>query len=437
MKPLNSWNNIPKSDNLDHLEFNKKKGIRFESNKTYLPRGLGRSYGDVCLNENGFLILNSENKEIISFDDKTGFIECEAGISINELLKILLPFGWFLPVVPGTSYVTVGGAIANDIHGKNHHKVGSFGNFVDEIHLLRSNGENLVCTRKNNNDYFKATIGGLGLTGLITKAKLKLLKINNEFITTQTVRYHSLEDFFCINDEMEISNEYTVSWVDIGFDNSDNIRGVYLAGNHSKNADYSPKKLRRSREINFKIPFPPYICLVNNFTINILNNSYYFLNKNTKEGIQHYRNYFFPLDILKNWNKAYGKKGFYQYQFVVPLKSAEVAISDVINILKKHNQRPALGVLKTFGNIKSEGLLSFPTQGVTLALDFQNKGVSTLNMLNELDKVINFFEGRLYPAKDARMTNESFLKSFPNYDQFEKFIDPLFSSSFIKRVIKN
>ena len=161
------------------------------------------------------------------------------------------------------------------------------------------------------------------------------------------------------------------------------------------------------------------------------------MNKNTKEGIQHYRNYFFPLDILKNWNKAYGKKGFYQYQFVVPLKSAEVAISDVINILKKHNQRPALGVLKTFGNIKSEGLLSFPTQGVTLALDFQNKGVSTLNMLNELDKVINFFEGRLYPAKDARMTNESFLKSFPNYDQFEKFIDPLFSSSFIKRVIKN
>ena len=147
MKPLNSWNNIPKSDNLDHLEFNKKKGIRFESNKTYLPRGLGRSYGDVCLNENGFLILNSENKEIISFDDKTGFIECEAGISINELLKILLPFGWFLPVVPGTSYVTVGGAIANDIHGKNHHKVGSFGNFVDEIHLLRSNGEKLVCTR--------------------------------------------------------------------------------------------------------------------------------------------------------------------------------------------------------------------------------------------------------------------------------------------------
>jgi FAD/FMN-containing dehydrogenase len=435
MSSLNPWNSIPKISNSKITKYTSSESFKFSSETTHLPRGLGRSYGDVCLNNDGSLILTLDNNSIVHFDYEKGLIECESGISLNEILKIIVPQGWFLPVVPGTSFVTIGGAIANDIHGKNHHKNGSFGNYVESIDLLRSNGEVKTCTKKENNEFFRATIGGLGLTGLIIKAKIKLIPIKSKFVDSKNIRYHSLDEFFAINDELEKNNEYTVSFVDLALSKkNNNIRGVYHVGKHADYQKELNKNVFKTTDLSLRLPFPSYVSVVNNFSINLVNRGYYFINRNNDWSRQHYKNFFFQLDSLKNWNKAYGKKGFYQYQFVIPKSNAQEVIKDIIKILKFYNQKPVLAVLKTFGNVKSVGMMSFPTEGVTLAIDVQNKGTTTLKMLSKLDLVIMKAGGRLYPAKDARMNKAIFLKSFPNFSEFEKYIDPLFSSSFLKRI---
>ena len=434
MQQLQPWNNIPKVHNSNTIEYNHTESIKFNKNTTYLPRGLGRSYGDVCLNNDGSLILTDNLNSIINFDYKNGTIECESGVSLNEILRIITPLGWFLPVVPGTSFVTVGGAIANDIHGKNHHKRGTFGNFVESFDLLRSNGEIKTCTQDQNLDYFSSTIGGLGLTGLIIKAKIKLIRIKSNLINSKNIRYHSLDNFFEVNKEMEKENEYTVSFVDLGFGKQDKqLRGVYHVGNHVDLVE-NTNKVIKPKELSFRLPFPPNISVVNNFSINIVNRGYYLINQNSDWRRQHYRNFFFPLDSIKNWNRAYGKKGFYQYQFVVPKDYSSEVINDIITIINSFNQKPVLGVLKSFGTVKSIGMLSFPFEGITLAIDFPNKGETTLKMLEKIDSVILDAGGRLYPAKDARMKQETFLKSFSNFYEFEKYIDPLFNSSFLRRI---
>ena len=430
MKNFNSWNNIPNSSsNRDYVSFKNKQSLT-NSATSVIPRGLGRSYGDVCLNDGGNLMLTNNLNSIIDFDSETGILHCQSGMSVNNLLNIIVPSGWFLPIVPGTSFVTIGGAIANDIHGKNHHKVGSFGNSIISFDVLRSNGEIIKCSERENKDLFLATIGGLGLTGLILSAKIQLIKIDGPYIDSGSKRFYSLNEFFEINSEIEKKYEYTVSWVD--FNNKNGIRGVYHYGNHSKKEE----TYKNSKKGSFRITFPitPLFSLVNNFTLKILNNVYFFLNKDKKNIYQNYRSFFFPLDIINNWNRAYGRKGFYQYQFVVPMESAERVLDLVLDKLDKYKHTPALGVLKTFGNIKSKGLLSFPMEGLTLAIDIQNKGKKTLKLFDELDDIILNNEGRLYPAKDCRMSSVTFNQCFQNFDKFIKFIDPKFNSSFFERV---
>ena len=263
-----------------------------------------------------------------------------------------------MQVVPGTSFVTVGGAISNDIHGKNHHNAGSFGNFVEEIEILTSTNSILKCSRNINSELFYATIGGLGLTGLIVSAKIRLKKIESQFIESSTRRFFSFDEYLELNNLFSSKYEYTVSWVDFQFHKKNNkVRGVYIYGNHMTN---SMKKEKKVRNFNFNFPVKLPFSLVNNFTLRILNEIYFFLNKNKKLKIQHYRSFFFPLDSIKNWNKAYGTKGFFQYQFVVSDDKAKGVLNEIYNSLKSYNQRVCLGVLKTFGSIKSGGLLSFP-----------------------------------------------------------------------------
>ena len=234
MKKLNPWNNIPKSHNSTLLKIDNNLKIEFDSSTTFLARGEGRSYGDVCLNNNGTLIDTNNLKKILHFDELNGVVECEAGITIKELLDYLIPKGWFLPVVPGTSYVTLGGAIANDIHGKNHHKSGSFGNFVESLNLLSSEETIYFCSPDKNQEKFSATIGGLGLTGLIISAKIQLIKIENDLIDSQSIKFNSIDEFFELNKQLESNNEYTVSWIDINL-KTKNLRGIFHIGNHSKN----------------------------------------------------------------------------------------------------------------------------------------------------------------------------------------------------------
>ncbi len=424
-----SWNNYPiiKSNNIEFLTQNFKLNSQYAENLAY---GLGRSYGDVCLNENGNIIVTSKFNKIIEIDHNNGILHCESGISIKEILKVITPMGWFLPVVAGTRNITIGGAIANDIHGKNHHKVGSFGNFVKSFDLLRSNGEVLVCSEEENTEYFKATIGGMGLTGIIMAAKIKLTKINSEYIIVETRRYNSLESYFEINSALEKNNEYTVSWVDCVMKNEGGLRGVYHSGNHS-NDNLSNKKIK---DLKIKFPFTPPFSFVNNLSMKMINELYYQLNKDTANKLQHYKSFFFPLDVIENWGRAYGKKGFLQYQFVVPKENSLETMKKVLHEIKEYNQIPALGVLKTFGSIKSIGYMSFPREGLTLALDFRIKDNETFKFLNRLDNIVIENNGSLYPAKDARMSSDTFTKSFDNLDFFSKFVDPKFSSSFWRRV---
>ena len=431
MKKLNPWNNIPKSHNSTLLKIDNNLKIEFDSSTTFLARGEGRSYGDVCLNNNGTLIDTNNLKKILHFDELNGVVECEAGITIKELLDYLIPKGWFLPVVPGTSYVTLGGAIANDIHGKNHHKSGSFGNFVESLNLLSSEETIYFCSPDKNQEKFSATIGGLGLTGLIISAKIQLIKIENDLIDSQSIKFNSIDEFFELNKQLESNNEYTVSWIDINL-KTKNLRGIFHIGNHSKNI--KKYKLKNKKSFSFTLPLVQRFSLVNNITINLLNNFYFWANKNNAIKKQHYRSFFFPLDFIKNWNKAYGKKGFYQYQFVVPDKNSKNVLYEVIDLVSFYKQRPVLSVLKTFGKIESKGLMSFPLSGLTLAMDFQNKGSKTLEMLNELDKIVRKNNGRIYIAKDCRMEKESFKSFYSNFEEFSKFIDLNFSSTFLKRI---
>ena len=427
MKKIKSWNNYPKVKHKNIQMFS--NNLSFNSNKN-LAHGLGRSYGDVCLNENENLILTNKLNEVLEFNKETGVLKCNAGISLKEILNLIVFNGWFLPVVPGTRYVSIGGAIANDIHGKNHHKFGSFGNFVESFKLLRSNGEIMNCSKKENKDYFKATIGGMGLTGIIISAEIKLIKIESEYIDTTTLRYESIKEYWEINREAEKNFDYTVSWIDCSIKNDGGLRGVFHSGNHSEN---NPTK-KNKKDISVPVPFTPPFSLVNNLTMKIINETYYKINKTENFKLQHYKTFFFPLDMIGSWGKAYGSKGFFQYQFVIPSESGINGINKILNEIKNHGQVPALGVLKTFGNIESVGMMSFPREGLTMALDFQNKGVKTLNFLDRLDKIVMEYGGALYPAKDSRMSKNVFENSFPNLNEFSNFIDPKFSSSFWRRV---
>lgn len=402
--------------------------------KSILPRGLGRSYGDSCLNESGILVGTKRLQHFISFDSEQGILRCESGVSFDEILQFIVPQGWFLPVTPGTKFVTVGGAIANDVHGKNHHYAGNFGHHVLSFELLRSSGKRLICSRIENAELFYATIGGLGLTGFITWAEFKLSKMSSAWIKQEQIQFHSLKDFFSLATESERDYEFTVAWVDCVNSSSD-IRGIFIRGNFATPQAHDNFKVHNTKSFKTVPVFFPEWTL-NSFSIRSFNELYYRKNLSAKkENIVHYDPFFYPLDSIHHWNKIYGKRGFLQYQFVVPYKEdAGKALADIFDILKRSQMGSFLAVLKTFGAVKSEGLLSFPQEGVTLALDFPNYGDKLFKILDQCDAIVRSAKGAVYPAKDARMSKESFSTFFTQLNEFERHIDPQFSSSFWRRV---
>lgn len=395
---------------------------------TILPRGLGRSYGDSCLNDGGTLLLTRELNYFISFDESSGILSCESGVTLDDILKVFVPKGWFLPVTPGTKFVTVGGAIANDVHGKNHHKAGNFGHHVVEIEILKSSGERFICSKEENSELFYATIGGLGLTGLISKVKIKLISIKSAFIDQEQIKFKSLSEFMDLSGESEISFDYTVAWVDCV--NGDDLRGIFIRGNHASDGKLIPHK-----DPKLKVPFVFPNWVLNPYTVKAFNWLYYFKNlKTVSKSRVHYESFFYPLDAVYNWNRIYGKRGFYQYQFVVPLdQRGESALREILIKIKSSGFASFLVVLKTFGSVPSLGMLSFPKKGITLALDFANFGEPLLQLLRECDLILEQAGGRIYPAKDARMDSTFFHRTY-NCKKFERFIDRKFSSSFSRRV---
>lgn len=429
-----NWGQFPKAFNQKIISFPwRNSTLDYNQTNYYLPYGKGRSYGDSCLNENGMLIETKWLNHFIEFDVQTGILRCEAGITFDELLQIIVKYGWFLPVLPGTKYVSLGGAIANDIHGKNHHQSGTFGSHVIQFELLRSDGRHYLCSKDQNSELFHATIGGLGLTGLILWAEIQLKPIQNDFLDTETIRFESLSEFFKINQATLKNYEYTVAWIDCQASEKNFGRGLYLRANHAKNIPNITARKKNKSPLKIPMNFPNFF--LNPIAIKLFNHFYYNKPKSKiTNAIQHYEPYFFPLDAINDWNKIYGNRGFLQYQCVVEDDEYHTAIHKILDIITQSKQGSFLSVLKTFGDISSPGLLSFPKPGVTLALDFQNKGLKTFSLLNKLDEVVHEFNGRLYPAKDARMHADAFKKYYPKWKEFKALIDPKFSSNLWRRI---
>ncbi len=406
-----------------------------DGTESVLPFGNGRSYGDVCLNRGGTVIPTRALNRFIRFDRDRGILRCESGVLLAEILQLAVPDGWFLPVSPGTRYVTIGGALANDVHGKNHHRAGTFGCHVRSFELRRSDGTRQVCAAGNNENLFAATIGGMGLTGLITWVELQLRPVEGWLLKEESIKFANLDDFFRLSDYSDEHFEYTVAWVDCLASGDDLGRGLFARANHAVGEDaQGAKGAEQDPGPRLALPIAPPFSLVNKFSLRLFNAAWY--GKQTqrrRERLVHYRPFFYPLDSIANWNLMYGPKGMLQYQCVLPGDDGRGMLREMLRVIAASGQGSFLAVLKMFGGAKSPGMLSFPRPGVTLALDFPNRP-DVLRLLDRLDEMTLEVSGAVYPAKDARMSSTSFQTYFPDWQEFSHHIDPGFSSSFWRRV---
>ena len=395
-----------------------------------LPVGMGRSYGDSCLLKDGNLLLMTGMNRLIDFDPETGILTAESGITLAQILDFAVPRGFFPPVTPGTKYVTLGGAIANDIHGKNHEVAGSFGCHVPSFELARSDGSRRVCSPTENPDWYAATIGGMGLTGVITWAQLRLKPIVSRMIDYEGIQFHGIDEFLDLKRQYQ-DVEYTVSWVDCVSTGKNFARGIFMLGEHSQ----VPGELKQSPEPKLVFPFNAPGFALNHATVSMFNTLYF--NRQMKprvKKLQDYEPFFYPLDAVLHWNRMYGKRGLVQFQYAIPWEYAREGTIAILQEIAKSGLASFLAVLKAFGEISSLGMMSFPQAGIMFALDFPIKPNLTFPLMQRLGDMTLEFGGRLYPAKDAAMTAEQFQTFYPQWQQFARFRDPAITSSFWERV---
>jgi FAD/FMN-containing dehydrogenase len=396
-----------------------------------LPVGAGRSYGDVCLLDGGTLFPTRGLDKFLHFDRVTGVLRCEAGVTLAEILDFAVVRGFFLPVTPGTKYVTVGGAIANDIHGKNHHVAGTFGRHVLSLELIRSDGSCFVCSPSLNADWFAATVGGLGLTGLIARAEIRLRPIVSRKIQYQSTKFVGIDEFVALS-QAGAGTEYTVAWIDCVATGKNLARGIFVQGEHST----VPETAAASRAPRLTIPIDLPDFALNRISVGLFNTAYYHKQfSKQKSGLIDYEPFFYPLDSVLRWNKIYGKSGLLQFQCVIPWENGlQEGILRILKAITASGLASFLAVIKVFGDMPSPGMLSFPKPGITLALDFPIRREVSFDLLDRLGKITLEHGGRMYPAKDARMTAAEFQAFYPQWRDFAPYIDPRFSSAFWKRV---
>ena len=401
------------------------------ANGSFLAYGNGRSYGDSCHNSGGRLIDMRGANRILSFDEVSGVMTCEAGTLLSDVLEHAIPRGFFLPVTPGTRYVTVGGAIANDVHGKNHHVRGTFGAHVDSLHLLRSDRGLLTCSPTENSDLFAATIGGMGLTGLITRARIRLMRVGSADVRQRTLRFDGIDDYFARCAEFDDMHEYAVAWIDQMARGRKFGRGLLLGADHP--SDKSPASRPASKPL-LSVPFVPPVNLVNRVTLKVFNELFF---RKERVGEQwrkvSWQSYFYPLDSIGHWNRLYGPRGLLQHQSVYPEMNGHDTTVRLMECAQVHGHASFLTVLKRFGAYRSPGLLSFPRPGFTLTLDFANQGAETVRLLDALDDIVISAGGAVNPYKDARMSAATFEASFPGWRELEAHRDPAMMSDFWKR----
>lgn len=382
-----------------------------------IARGLGRSYGDASLAPH--VVQMTELNRFVAFDREQGTITCEAGCSLEEILELVVPAGFFLPVTPGTKFVTVGGAIAADVHGKNHHKVGSFGDHVLWFELLRADGALVRCSPSEQRGLFEATIGGMGLTGLITRACFRLLPIESAYIRLEQIRAANLEAIFRLFEEHEATT-YSVAWIDCLARGRQLGRSVLLLGEHARLTQLPPALRAKpyAARAGLKLDVPLFLPnkLLNGWSVRLFNETIYRI-KRDRRTLVHYDPYFYPLDSIHRWNRIYGRRGFVQYQPVLPLEQSFDGMVEILEAITRFNQGSFLAVLKLFGE-QSRGI-SFPMRGYTLALDFP-VSEPLLRFLDKLDEIVVRRGGRLYLAKDGRMSAETFRLGYPGLDAFRQ-----------------
>nr|WP_315592642.1 FAD-binding oxidoreductase [uncultured Cupriavidus sp.] len=400
--------------------------------QSLLAIGNGRSYGDVGLNCGEGAVLAREWDRLIEFDAERGLVTCDSGVTLDRLITTYMPYGWFPAVVPGTRFVTIGGAIANDVHGKNHHRCGSFGDHVEWIDLWRTDRGMIRCSEDAHSDLFRATIGGLGLTGIIVRACLRLRPVNTGYMRVVTTRFATIDEFQALDTDAEAKHEYTVAWLDCLSHGGKIGRGIFYAGDHLQ--EISPGKIRWPEVPAPKsVPITPPVPLVNRASLAVFNQLYWWRGKEgTSE--QSIHPYFFPLDSVLSWNRIYGRSGFYQFQCVLPSSAGADGISAILDIIARSGQGSFLAVLKKFGMRPTPGLLSFPRAGITLALDFPNLGQTTHRLCSALNRIVADSGGALYPAKDALMPAALFQSAYPAWRQLEALRDPRLNSTFWRRV---
>ncbi|MCZ4291965.1 FAD-binding protein [Hoeflea alexandrii] len=396
----------------------------------FLPFGNGRSYGDTCHNDQGHLFAMRPGAAISAFDPDTGILTADAGVLLSEILALVMPHGFFLEVTPGTAQVTLGGAIANDVHGKNHHRRGTFGGSVVSFSLLGSDGENRLCSQDSNTDLFQATIGGMGLTGIIEQASIRLMKVPSANVRQTAFRFASIDGYFDAIDAIDAGHEYSVAWIDQLARGRDLGRGVLMAGDHAD--DGGPARPPSAPKL--AVPFSPPVNLLNRLTLKAFNALYYGrAPKLPQTGIVSWASYFHPLDAITGWNRLYGPRGLFQHQSVYPSRNARETTIALIECAQKYGAASFLTVLKRFGDVPSPGLMSFPRPGFTLTLDFANSGDRTLRMLDALDEIVIAAGGALNPYKDQRMSPAMFEASFPQWREMEAMRDPAVMSDFWRR----
>ena len=393
-----------------------------------------RSYGDEVLCPDGFYLRTTRCDRILQIDVAGNTVTAECGIRMDELQRRLTPLGLMIPVMPGTALLTLGGAIANDVHGKNHHAAGTFGRFVRKLQLVRTNGETFLCSPSENPDYFAATIGGLGLTGAITWSTIELRRISSPILRVASQRMRCLSEFFGIDDRNKEQHEYTVAWIDCLAKGKSLGRGIYSTADFIETSapapDPTPFGMKRLRiGVPFSLPMSP----VNRLTVGAMNSLYY---RTQLAGVRYldFREWLYPLDAVGHWNRVYGLRGFFQFQCVIPTRQAEQGISNLLKTIALCRQGSFLAVLKNFGGKSSPGLMSFPMSGATLALDFPNHGAATRDLLLELCRITLEAGGRLYPAKDAHSSPDSLKFGYPNFARFKTLVDPGIESMMSRRL---
>lgn len=403
-----------------------------QAHGSVLAFGNGRSYGDSCLAASNHVMQTLPLDRLIAADWTTGVLRAEPGVTLEQILDIAIPRGWMLPVTPGTKYATLGGAISNDVHGKNHHVRGTFGCHVRRFCLARSDGSVFECAIDEHPELFAATIGGLGLTGLILWAEIQLMPIRSSLIDVTSIRFKNLDAFFDLSERLDPLHEYSVAWVDCQSRGAALGRGIFMVGDHAPEGPLEVDR-RKKRKVPMTLPVP----IFNAMTLRVFNGCYFHRHarEETRSTVS-YDAYFYPLDSVLEWNRIYGRRGFQQYQCVVPPDAARDATHAILDAIATSGTGSFLAVLKRCGNIRSPGLLSFPREGTSLALDFPQRDAQNTKLFARLDAIVREARGRLYPAKDAHMSGADFRAAYPQWQQLETLRDPALLSRFWERTTR-